>query len=93
MAANKGARSEASLGARWADTVTSSTRKGRGKAADLYLVSPMLAPATKIRQGTVGTMSAEVQAAFAGGSLLQIFHDHSRAYRPSGSGDAKEMRR
>lgn len=42
----------------------SSTRKGRGKAADLYLVSPMLAPATKIRQGTVGTMSAEVQATF-----------------------------
>lgn len=39
-------------------------RKSRGKAADLYLVSPMLAPATKIRQGTVGTMSPDVQRAF-----------------------------
>jgi len=44
--------------------VGSGGRKGRGKAADLYLVSPMLAPATKIRQGTIGTMSPEVQTAF-----------------------------
>ena len=39
-------------------------RRGRGEAEDLYLVSPMLAPATKIRQGTVGTMSPEVQRMF-----------------------------
>ena len=38
--------------------------KGRSRPIDLYMVSPMLAPTTRIRVGTVGTLSPREQRAF-----------------------------